>query len=276
MLNASGLFEVRQIGHSRPLPMKYIHLLLRVRWRYFFPMVIIHFLVANLTFAGLYWWSGAAVSGADSFLDCFFFSVQTVLTIGYGGMLPANLLADILATVEAFIGLVAISMMTGLVFVRVLNPSTAITFSRCATISSDGQGRRVLSFRVADQGQQDIAQAEMQVMIIHKHNDAFEMQDLPLERASHAALVLTWTACHVIDAESPLHGATPESFARSEILVTFIGLDSRSGQTVVARHSYVASDLMWEHELPNVVSFDDEGHATVDFRRFHEAGSSPG
>jgi len=249
--------------------MKYIHFLLRVRWRSFFPVVVAHFLVANLLFASLYWWNGEAVKGADSFADCFFFSVQTVLTIGYGGMLPGNLVGDILAATEAFSGLIAISMLTGLVFVRVLNPSTGITFSRRAAIANVADGRRALMFRVADQGQQDIAQAEMSVMLIRREGDAYTMLDLPLERSRHPALVLTWTAAHIIDAESPLFEATPESLGQSEILVSFVGLDSRSGQTVAARHSYVASDLVWEGTLPSVVSFDGMGGATVDFRDFH-------
>ena len=273
MLSASGIFNVHHVGHNKPLPLRYVHFLLRVPWRFFFPIAILHFLLANSVFACLYLLGDSAVTGVDSFIDAFFFSVQTVLTIGYGGMLPASLWGNLVVTVEAFSGLIATSMMTGLVFVRVLNPVAAITFSRIAVIGDD-DGQRVFRFRVADQGQQSIAQAEMSVVLIRQREGGggFTMHDLPLVRHTHPALALTWVATHPIGPDSPLFNVTAEALERdlSEILVTFVGIDNRSGQTIVARHSYVVSEIVWDTLLGRVISTDEEGKLVVDFKRFHE------
>jgi inward rectifier potassium channel len=141
-------------------------------WPAFFGGLAVLFLLTNVLFGSLYWLSGdglenvRAHSTVDRFLDCFFFSVQTLATIGYGKIDPIGTLTNLLVTLEALLGMLFVPVATGLVFVRLSRPTAKVRFSRNALIRTyDGEPHLV--FRVANARMNQIIDAEIRVTLIH-------------------------------------------------------------------------------------------------------------
>src|SRR5690349_1824070 len=170
---------------------------------------------ANLLFATGYWLvGGVANARPGSFADAFFFSVETLGTIGYGNMYPAGLAAHVLVTLESLVGVIVIALSTGIAFAKFARSDAQIVFSRECTVSlMDGVPH--LIFRVANQKGHLVTSARLHVTLLREHRTAegmqiFRMLDLSLVRDHHPAFRRTWTVMHRIDAASPLAGATPE------------------------------------------------------------------
>ena len=98
------------------------------------------------------------------------------------------------------------------------------------------------------------------------------MLDLALTRQRALSLSRSWNALHVIDAQSPLHGETPDSLAAKEVelQVQVIGLDDATMQMVHGGHRYFARDILWGHRLADVLSETPDGHLLLDLRKFQD------
>jgi inward rectifier potassium channel len=254
------------------------HNLLIMPWSAFMAVLAAVYLVFNLVFAALYLLQDGAVANAKpgSFADAFFFSVQTMATIGYGDMHPQTLYANLLVTGEVLLAMMTLALATGLVFARFSLPSARVMFSGVAVIAPY-DGSPTLMFRAANQRKNRILEAQVSASILREEVTAEGLRmrrfhDLRLTRARTPMFALTWTVMHVIDETSPLWGVTRESLAeeQAEIVVTIFGLDETVSQQIHARHSYLAEDIVWNRRFVDILSRQEDGTRVVDYRRFHD------
>ena len=200
-------------GWSAPSTRTLYHFILARGWPTFFALVAVTFLGANLLFASPVPGCSRAASrtrAPGSFEDAFYFSVQTIATIGYGGMYPVTRYAHILVVIEAMTGILGIALITGLTFTRFARPSARVLFANKVTITPR-DGVPHLMFRMANWRRNRIVEAQLRVVMLvterTREGEVLRRQvDLPLVRDRTALFFLTWTAMHRIDADSPFHG----------------------------------------------------------------------
>jgi len=271
--------RIRAIGLQRAPHKDLYHFVLAQSWPRFFLLTALMFVLTNLFFAALYWLSPGSVSNTrhGSFEDAFYFSVQTLATIGYGGMTPVTRYAHVVVTFEAFAGVLAVALITGITFTRFARPSARVLFSNKVVIAPR-DGVPHLMFRMANWRRNRVVEARVGVVLLvterTREGDVMRRQiDLPLVRDRTAVFFLTWTALHRIDASSPFHG--PDAVARlraegAELFVALTGLDETIGQTIHARYNYKLDDLVMDARFADVLSDDPDGARVIDFRRFHD------
>jgi len=258
------------------------YFLIAARWRVVLAIYGGGYLLINALFAVVYSWTGGVLNARPgSFSDAFFFSAETLGTIGYGVMAPHSLAAHTVATLENMVGLLGLATFTGITFAKFSRPKARVIFSDVAIIAPRNASP-TLSFRVANERVNHVVQATLRVTLVRSEATTEgeryrRMVDLPLVRNESPAFVLTWLALHAIDASSPLHGVTPEEFSegKMEILVTFTGWDETLAQTIYARQSYVGSELRWNHRFHDVIRMAPDGSRQVDYARFHETEALP-
>jgi inward rectifier potassium channel len=268
---------IRRLRSRRLTDLDLYHGLLTAGWLSFFAALALFYVAFNLVFGALYLWTGGIANARPgSFTDAFFFSVQTMATIGYGQLYPQSLGANLLVAVEVLLGMSALALATGVIFARFSRPTARVLFSRVAVVAPY-EGVPTLMFRAANQRRNQILEAQVSVSLLRDERTREgttwrRFQDLTPVRARTPMFALTWTVLHRIDEMSPLYRATPESLAAegAEIVITVIGLDATSSQTVHARHSYRADEIVWNRRFADIVSFDANGVRTVDYRFFHE------
>lgn len=230
----------------------------------------------NLVFASLYLLdpSGIANAKPGSFQDAYFFSVQTMATIGYGNLHPASTYADVLVTIEAALSLVSVAVVTGLVFAKLARPSSGVLFSKVMTVEMR-EGKPTLMFRVANARGNDVVEASLKVTVL-RDEDTPEghkirrLRDLPLERSTQPLFVLSWLVFHRLDETSPLRDLTPENATTSlrGFVCTLMGHDGTYGTTTYARKLYYPEDIRWGHRFEDVISDLPDGRLVIDYDRF--------
>jgi inward rectifier potassium channel len=265
------------VGIKRSTLRDFYYFLIASRWRVVLLIYAMGYLLANAAFALVYTWTGGIVNARPgSYSDAFFFSAETLGTIGYGVFAPQSFPAHVVATFENMVGLLLLAMFTGITFAKFSRPKARVMFSDVAIVAPR-DGVPTLSFRVANERVNHVVQATLRVTLVRSEQTSEgerfrKMVDLPLARSESPAFVLTWLALHRIDEESPLHGVTPERFAAGmmEILVTFTGWDETLAQTIYARQSYVGAELRWNHRFRDVILMAPDGSRQIDYARFHE------
>ena len=235
------------------------------------------YLGANAIFASLYMLTGG-VQGMrpGSFADAFFFSVQTLSTIGYGGMIPKGHAANVVVTVEAFFGLALVAVSTGLIFARFSRATARVVFSRVAVITNF-EGVPTLMFRAANQRGNQILEAEVMLNLLRQTVTSEghvyrRFQELRVERARTPMFALTWTVLHTIDKSSPLYGATFEDLKewQAEIVIVLSGADDIFAQRIHARHSYLPDEILWNQRFVDILHVDDQGNRVIDYGGLHD------
>jgi inward rectifier potassium channel len=274
------------VGLRRPLLGDLYHKTLRIGWCRFLLGGAVFYIGANVVFAALYLLQPGAIANArpGSFMDAFFFSVQTVASIGYGRMYPATLYANLVMTAEAASGLLFLALATGLIFARFSRPTARVLFSRVAVIGPHN-GRPTLSFRLANQRQNQILQAEVAANLLRDEETAEgvtlrRFYELKLTRYRTPVLAMTFTVMHEIDDDSPLWGVTTASLAaqNAELVITASGIDETIAQRVHARASYLPHEILWGHRFVDVIGWTEGGRRVIDYHRFHDTEplSEPG
>ncbi|MGF1588060.1 MAG: ion channel [Pleurocapsa sp.] len=255
------------------------YLLLTIPWWGFFVLSVLSYMAVNALFAAGYLLGGNCIENAapGSFSDAFFFSVQTLASIGYGAMYPTTVYANILVTIEAFVGVVGIAMITGLAFTKFSQPTAKVMFSQVATISKYN-GIPTLMLRTANKRRNQIIEAQIRVYLMRdeistegKHMRRFHL--LKLLRNQTPRFTLSWTVMHPIDQNSPLWGTTSESLAQTKamLVVSLSGIDATVSQPLHAPYYYGANDILWHHRFVDVIHPTPEGHFYVDYSNFHDA-----
>lgn len=252
------------------------HWLLATSWPKLIFAVASIYLLVNALFACLYAFDLEGIEGAapGRYSDAFFFSVQTLSTMGYGRLAPASFYVNIIATIESLAALSCFGLISGLVFSRFARPSARVMFSHFAVIAPY-DGVPTLMFRAANRRGNQILQAQIHVSLTRNEKTLEgepirRVYDLRLLRSSSSFFNLTWTIRHPIDDLSPLKGETMESLRESEteIVVLLSGIDDVFGQTVHGRFAFNYEEILFNHRFVSMFGRDEQNHPTVDFEKF--------
>lgn len=254
------------------------HYSMTASWPQFFTGAALTFIVLNCGFALLYWLGHDPIANArpGHFIDFFYFSTETLGSVGYGEMYPQTDYGHIVATVEIFCGMGGVGVMAGLIFARFSRPRARIMFARNPVIA-EHDGQRTLMLRMANARHNMITDAAArlwltQIETIAEGNRFRRFRELRLERAENPMFALSWTIFHVVDETSPLYGLDAAAMQEvdANLVLTFSGLDETSGQNVHARMGYTHEDLHWGRQYADILDIDDNGTPRIDYSRFHE------
>ncbi|HEX2606031.1 MAG TPA: ion channel [Flavisolibacter sp.] len=221
------------------------------RWK-FWLILLMTYIVVNCLFAFVYFGIGVEhLDGIEkgkplyNYIQAFFFSAQTFTTVGYGHVSPSGLTTSAVATFEAFLGVLTLALASGLFYGRFSMPRSFLKFSDKALIAPYKDGT-ALMFRMAPYKNNHLMDAEVKMTIGLRQEDKNRFYTLNVEFSKINSLVLNWTVVHPITEESPLYGMNLEDIkqSRAEILVYIKAFDEGFANTVVARSSYAAEDIV--------------------------------
>jgi inward rectifier potassium channel len=275
-VNQDGSFNTRRLGLGWLSSQNAFYWLITLQPTLFFSFLAATFILINLLFASLYWLCGADALQAGSnvvlenrFWRGFFFSVQTLSTIGYGHVAPASLAANIVATIEAFVGLLVVALATGLLFARFSKPVTRILFSKNMLFAPYQNGSAWM-IRVVNGLQNEVLDIEALVTLSWYENingtRARKFHQLKLERQKVSFFNLSWTVVHPITEDSPLWGMNEKDLLESdaEFLIVLQGVDDVLFQRVHARGSYKAEQAIWNAKFADIYAPASLGYVAVD------------
>jgi inward rectifier potassium channel len=286
-INKDGKFNVRRTGRT----WRDVHLylfLINASWWLFMGLVAAVFVVVNVAFAGVYMAIGIEnIKGTEAptaglrFLNAVFFSAHTLTTVGYGNMYPAGPAANILAALEALVGLLGFAIATGLLFGRFSRPSARIGFSNNVLIAPYQEGTS-LQFRIVNRRSNNLINLQARVLLMTVESVSGRLQrkftPLDLERGEVWFLALTWTIVHPIDEKSPLYGKTAEDLQsmQAEVIALISGFDDTFSQTVHARYSYRYDEINWAAKFAPAFDIDESGELVVEVDRVSAIETAPG
>lgn len=281
LINKNGTFNVTRKGYSFFRSRSFYHNAITCSWPKFIILLSVVYFLINLLFGLAYYllednsFDGITAVGFRKFLECFFFSVQTIATIGYGKISPASVTANILVTIESIMALLLYAVSSGLVFARFSSPNAKIKFSENALIApyKDIKG---LMFRVVNERQNQILNLEARVLLIWSEQDSTgnkrKFHELKLELSKVLFFPLHWTIVHPIDDDSPLKGLDEESIKNKdyEIVVLLSGLDDTFSQTINSFTSYKLNEVVWNAKFNDILDLDTYGNISIDLNRINE------
>lgn len=248
------------------------HRLLRLSWPRLILLFGVLYLVLCSAFAAGYWGIEGAVEGArpNAYLDYLWFSIQTVSTIGYGGMEPDATAAHVLVAIESFLGLLGFALATGLMFAKFSRPTARVVFSDSMVVR-ECDGEPTLLFRMANERSNVVVEASTSAYLLRDEvaeNGRTMRRFYPLELVRNHTPVFgyTFTAMHRLDASSPLHGLTQEVVDERvvAIIVTLTGIDETMASRVHTRKFYSSEDIHFGEAFVDMVEFDGEELYEVD------------
>jgi inward rectifier potassium channel len=270
-------YEIRIVGeHKAPLR-DFYHAMMRLSWTATLLGIAAAFLLVNCLFAvGYLLVDGVKGAHPGSLADAFFFSVETMGTIGYGAMYPDSVGANVLMVAESITSLIITALATGLVFAKFSRPTARVVFTREAVISTLN-GVPTLMLRLGNERGNQIVDVRIRAVIIRTEQlteggTFYRMLDLKLTRAHALSLSRSWSVQHPIDSHSPLHGATAESLAAEEVelQILIVGLDDTSMQMIHASHRYYANQIIFDAKHADILTEGEDGALTLDLRKFHD------
>jgi inward rectifier potassium channel len=254
------------------------YVVLTVKWPSFFGGVLAFYGLANLLFAIVYYLDPASVVGVppgDRFLSDFFFSIETLATVGYGKLTPGDLYGHAFSSLEIVFGLILAAIITGLVFARFSRPKARLLFSDVAVIAPY-EGRTALMTRLVSERNQAIADATARMMALRETRtpEGHVMRrftDLSLVRSYSPIVALSWTLIHLIDETSPLWGKSIEELKADDvsIFVSIGGYDEGISARIVDRKTYRADNILDGHAFEDIMSDTPDGTIILDLTRFH-------
>ena len=234
------------------------------------------YLGINLLFAFAYMICGGVENMAPGSLqDAFFFSVQTLATIGYGRLVPISNAANALVTIEAGLGLFSMATAASLMFARFTRATAGVRFSENVVVNVF-DGKPTMMFRLANERVANINEASVYLVLARQELTAEgeiyrRLYDLKPIRSISPVFELSWTVMHVIDEDSPLCNCTPESVIDSEMTLTVVFTGHHSGfqQRVHERHTYAENQILWDHRFVDLIKRDPGGGSVViDYANF--------
>jgi len=282
LLEKNGEFNVVRRGLNFWSSASLYHHMLNMKWPAFLGWAALVYLGMNLFFAAIYVGldvgalNGEPAQGFHRFLRAFYFSVQTASTIGYGHISPHGDVANLVVTVESFFGLLAVALMTGIVFARFSRPTANVLFSEHALIAPYAGTGRGFMFRIVNGRRSQLIELQVQVILSWRDEGhdahARRFHFLPLERDRVPFFSLNWTIVHPIDEQSPLHGVDVETLKKREAEVTVLltGMDETFSQIVHARSSYRADEIVEGARFVRMFQLSDDGRTEIDIRRLDE------
>ncbi|SHG83693.1 ion channel [Flagellimonas flava] len=272
-LNKDGSFNVRKINVPFFERLNFFHTLITMSWTRFFGFVLLCYFIINTFFAIIYTFIGVenltgidADSSFDQFMEGFFFSAQTITTLGYGRVAPIGYPANIVAAIESMMGLLGFALATGLLYGRFSRPSSKIRYSTHAVIAPY-QDINGFMFRITNPQGNQLLEMEVQINLAMQRKDS-ELRDffsLELERSSVAFMPYMWTIVHPITDKSPLHNMDKGEILKkdAEFIIATKAFDESSAQTVYSRSSYKADEIKWGEKFIYAVKREHNG-LTID------------
>ncbi len=249
-----GQREVITQGITRPVLQDLYHYFMTMSWPQLFGTIAVLFLAFDVLFGCLYALVPGCIANLNppGFVGAFFFSVETLATVGYGDMHPQTLYGHVVAMIEIFIGLMMLALITGLMFARFSRPRARFLFARYAVVRPI-DGKPTLMFRAANARQNVVQEASAQLRMLRNEvtEEGFRIRriiDLPLVRSQHPVFALGWNIMHIIDEASPLKTETPETLRQSasSFILSVSGTDETTGQTLMAREEYPSTAIRFE------------------------------
>jgi len=286
LLNPDGTFNVAREGLGFWGSLSIYHILLRMSWPRFLATLAAGYLVVNAIFALLYLACGPAALTGDAatgggFTRAFFFSVQTFATIGFGQIAPQGIAPNLIVVAESLVGILGFTLATGLLFARFSRPTARIVFSHRAVIAPYRDGRAFM-LRIANARRSEIIELGARVVLSLLEGPGPQrtrrFHTLALERHRVAFFPLAWTIVHPIDDASPLRNLDQAALAerQAEFLVLLVGTEETFSQTVHARSSYRADEVVWGARFADLFNrATGDGDLTIDMHRLHETVPAP-
>ena len=255
----------------------YFAMLTRPMWQFALAVGLVVLLI-NALFAVIYLFDPGGIANArpGSFEDAFFFSVQTLATIGYGTMAPLTRFTHIVVTIESIMGVLAVGSLAGIAFARLSRPQARVLFADKIVIRPRN-GVPHMQLRLANWRTNLIIEASLRViLLVGERTSEGELTRTPREvklvRSSSAFFFLTWTAMHCIDETSPFFGKDAMENLRAsgaQLFAMLTGYDQTMGQYVHAYHEYSLKDIVEDARFADVITTEG-GVREIDFSRFHD------
>ncbi len=281
IINPDGEFNVlRRGGNWRDIH-PYLFMI-NAPWPVFATLIFAGYVIGNFVFALVYLGIGVEhLRGAETgtfigrFLSAVFFSAQTFTTVGYGSVSPDGFAANLVAALEALLGLMAFAVATGLLFGRFSRPAARLEFSRQMVVAPYDDGTS-LQFRVANRRTNNLMEimAEVLLMTVEPSDQGLKRKyrSLVLERRAVVFMPLTWTVVHPIDEASPLWGMTSDQLAllQAEFLILIKAFDDTFAQTIHVRRSYRYDEVVWGARFVPAFEPDSHGRMELDLERISD------
>jgi inward rectifier potassium channel len=273
-----GQREILTQGLSRAVAHDLFHHFMTVSWPRLFATLAAFFLSFDVLFGFLYHLVPGCIANLNppGFAGAFFFSVETLATVGYGDMHPQTLYGHVVAMGEIFVGLISLALITGIMFARFSRPRARFLFTRNAVVRPI-DGKLTLLVRAANQRQNVVQDASAQLRMLRDEvtEEGFRIRrviDLPLVRSQHPMFVLGWTIMHVIDDASPLNSETAESLHKNDatFVLSVSGTDETTGQVLMARAEYSSEDIRWNATFHDILEETEDGTLHIDYSKFHD------
>lgn len=280
LLNRDGSINVKRRGLSPFNTADNYHNLITMPWLKFWLLVLSGYMVINIIFAFIYMAVGIHnLDGADGrntvehFFNAFFFSAQTISTVGYGHISPKGMVANSVAALESMLGLLVFAIATGLLYGRFSRPTAKITYSSNILVAPYRDGNKGLMFRLANLRRNVLI--GLSVEVIFSYNE--EVDDkavrrffpLELERSQVSVLTMSWTIVHPLDEHSPLKDMKPEELKNSEASFSILlkAFDDTFSQTVHSRAAYQHNDIVWDARFTPAFDRDERGRIVLDLSK---------
>ncbi len=264
----SNLIKPKNNNHFQDL----YHSVLGLSWPQFFLILTSLYFSVNFLFALIYFLLGPeGLTGIKAtepyslnfFAECFFFSIQTFSTIGYGSVSPTGLFDNIVVSFQALLGLLSVGLMSGLFFSRFSKPTARVAHSKVALLTTY-ENQRVLMFRMANARMNQIIEAQVSVMVAFdtispEGVSLRKLNDLPVLRSRTPAFALSWTIIHVVDEKSPFYEKSLDELNQmtAEVFVLVSGHDETFNQLVFSRYSYTPDDMILDRQFKDILIRED-------------------
>jgi inward rectifier potassium channel len=254
------------------------HFILTLNWPRFAGLILGIYILTNLVFATLYALGGPCIAEIPpgSLLDAFFFSVETLATVGFGHAYPNTLYGHCIVTLEIMVGLFGMAVTAGLIFVRFSRPVARIKFSQVAVIAPFN-GTPTLMIRLANLRAHAMVEAEFRLLFMRSEltkegEDIRRFYPLRLQFEHLINFPAALTVRHIIDETSPLFGLTPEDLKMtdSRMLASIVCIDPVIQAPVQSQTEYLLQQIAWNRRFAEIYTEDSIGRYSVDYSRFDE------
>jgi inward rectifier potassium channel len=277
LVSQNGTLALRRLGVSFDVKSDTYHFIMGRPWWQLLSLLFVAYLAVSLFYAVLYKLGGDCISGTEhnGLLEYYFFSVQTLATIGYGHLVPVGIYANAVVSLEAFTGLLSFALMSSLMFAKFSVPSARVMFSKFMVMTRR-DGKQALVFRLGNARGNSIIEAHCNVTMVRVEPTEVDpnfrrLHKLALVVADSPLFALTFQVTHLIDESSPMWGVSAEEMQEQNyaFMVTMMGLDGLLSQTVHARYNYSSGDIAWNHRFVDTIVETEDGETVIDYNNFH-------